>query len=306
VQYLDPVVLSSIGSLDLLARMVVDGFISGMHQSPYRGFNVEFTEHRPYAPGDEIRHIDWRAYAKVDRFLVKQFEEETNLRAYLLLDVSRSMDYGGEGRISKLDYARIAASCLAYLMLKQRDSVGLLTFSSEIHQYVPPRGRASHLEAITEQLKETELGQDTSLETVLGLVAERVRRRGLVIIVSDFIDHPESVLRGLRHLKHFRHDIILLHVMDPDELDLPHRGLARFEDPETKQQILTDPGRLQEDYKRRIEAMIQEYRDGSTEAGMDYLLLKTTDPLDRALAHYLALRKKTQAGSRTNLPASTS
>jgi len=296
LQYLDPVVLSSIGSLELLARMVVEGFISGLHQSPYRGFNVEFTEHRPYSPGDEIRHIDWRAYAKVDRFLVKQFEEETNLRAYLLLDCSRSMNYQGKGRIAKIDYAKMLCASLAYLMLLQRDSVGLITFSNVIEQYVPPRAKAAHLEAITDGLGQTVATPDTCLNSVLADVAERIRRRGLVVVVSDLIDEPDSVLKGLQHLHHMKHDLILLQVLDPDEIELPFRGVVRFHDPESQDELLTDPGRLQDEYRRRMDAFVQAYRNGAAEIGVDYVLLRTSEPLDRALAHFLANRRRFQTG----------
>lgn len=297
-QYLDPIVLSSIGSLELVARLVVEGFISGLHQSPYRGFNVEFTEHRPYSPGDEIRHIDWHAYAKVDRFLVKQFEEETNLRAYLLLDSSRSMGYGGKGRLPKIEYAKVLCASLAYLMLMQRDGVGLVAFSDRVQQYVPPRAKASHFEAITDSLAAGELGQDTRFEPVLAGVAERIRRRGLVMVASDLIDEPAVVLKGLRHLRHLKHDLILFHILDPDEIELPFRGSVRFRDPESQGELLTDPGRLLEDYQERIQAFIQTYRDGAVEIGIDYVLLRTSDPLDRALAAYLAGRRSLLAGRR--------
>lgn len=298
VQYLDPVVLSSISSLELLARMVVEGFISGLHQSPYRGFNVEFTEHRPYSPGDEIRHIDWRAYAKMDRFLVKQFEEETNLRAYILLDTSRSMSYAGKGRVSKMDYARVLCASLACLMLLQRDSVGLMTFAGEIAQYVPPRAKATHLEAITETLSGIELLPDTRFEPVLAGVAERIRRRGLVLVISDFIDEPRSVLKGLRHLRHLKHDLILFQVLDPDEVELPFKGLVRFRDPESQSELLTDPGRLQDEYRRKMQGFIGAYRDGAVEIGVDHVFMTTSEPLDQALATYLANRHKSQERSR--------
>jgi uncharacterized protein (DUF58 family) len=301
LQYLDPVVLSSIGSLDLVARMVVEGFISGLHESPFRGFNVEFTEHRPYSPGDEIRHIDWRAFAKVDRFLVKEFEEETNLRAWVLLDSSRSMEYQGKNRLSKIDYARVLAASLSYLILKQRDGAGLITFDDQIVEFIPPRTKPSHLEAITDGLAHMEFGPDTQLENVLGAVAERVRRRGVIILISDLIDDPESTLKGLRHLRHLRHDLILFHILDDDEVQLPFRGVVRFKDPESGREILTDPGRLHEEYQKQIEDFQAKYRNGATEVGADYIFLKTSDPLDRALAHFLANRKKFQSGRRLNV-----
>ncbi len=297
-QYLDPMTLSSIGSLELVARMVVDGFISGLHQSPYRGLNVEFTEHRPYSPGDEIRHIDWRAYARVDRFLVKQFEEETNLRAYLLLDASRSMAYGGKGRLKKIEYAKVLCASLAYLMLLQRDGVGLITFSDGIQEYIPPRAKASHLEALTDNLAVVQFGQDTRFEPVLAGVAERILHRGLVVIASDFIDEPATVLKGLRHLRHLKHDLILFQILDPDEIELPFRGSLRFRDPESQSELLTDPGRLLREYQEHIRGFIQTYRDGAVEIGIDHVLLRTTDALDRALAGYLASRRKSQGGRR--------
>jgi uncharacterized protein (DUF58 family) len=206
------------------------------------------------------------------------------------------MEYTGKGRLSKSDYAKVLCASLAYLMLRQRDGVGLLTFADRVRSYIPPRGKTSHLEAVIDGLTQHKPQGETSFDSVLSEVAEQLNRRGLVILISDLIDDPVSVLRGLQLLKHRKHDLIVFHVLDPDEIELPFRGFYRFEDPETHSALQTDPGRLREEYSRRMQEFIQTYREGATEIGIDYLLLQTNEPLDRALASYLAGRKRMLSG----------
>lgn len=289
-QYLDPVVLSTIGGLEVIARTVVEGLMAGLHRSPYKGASVEFTEHRPYNPGDEVRHIDWKAFAKRDRYYIKQFEEETNLKAYLLLDASGSMQYAGKGRISKCDYAKFMAASLAYLLLKQRDGAGIVAFDDRIRTYVPPRSHSNHLQAITETLTETRPGGETALRHVLTEIAERIERRGLVILISDLLDDEEPVVRSLRHLHTCHHEVVVFHVMDPDEIDLPFTGKVRFREPERGAEILTNPARLAAAYRRRAEQFRERYREGCAANHVDYTFVRTDEPLDRVLLNYLSTR----------------
>ncbi len=294
--YLDPLVLSRIGQLEVIARRVVEGFVSGLHSSPYQGYNIEFAEHRPYSPGDELKHIDWKVYARSDDFFIKQFEEETNLRAHILLDCSASMAYG-DG-LSKLEYAKYLVASLAYLMLKQRDSVGLILVDEEVRVNVPPRAAASHLQVITETLAQAEGRGKTRLSHNLTSLAERIKRRGLVMVVSDLLDKPEAVLQSLKHLRHQHHEVILFHVLHPDEVKLPFTGRVRFVDLEYTREILTHPSRLAQEYQKRMHRFLSAYREGCLSARADYVLLSTADPLDQALSTYLSHRMGTQRHAR--------
>lgn len=289
--YLDPVVLTAIHRMEVIARTVVEGVMAGLHRSPYKGASVEFTEHRPYHPGDEVRHIDWKAFAKRDRYYIKQFEEETNLRAYLAVDNSASMDYGGAGRLCKREYAfRIAAS-LAYLMLRQRDSVGLALFDREVREYVPPRGNRVHLRALIEALVQAKTGGETALSAVLPAIAERIERRGLVILISDLLDREDDVIASLRHLRGRHHEVVVFHVLDPDELELPFTGKVRFREPERGAEVLTNPSRLAAAYRERMRRFCERYRDGCAEHHVDYVSVNADVPLERALLNYLASRR---------------
>ena len=288
-KYLDPAALSKIGGLELVARLVVEGFISGLHKSPYQGYSVEFAEHRQYSPGDEIKHIDWKVYAKSDRFYVKRFEEETNLRAYILLDCSGSMGYG-DG-ISKLDYACYLAASLAYLMLRQRDSVGLVAFDEGIRRYIPPRGEPSHLHVITTALEEAEPGGETSVAGAIHQLATRLKRRGLIILISDLLDEPEEVIKGLKLLRHRKHEVIVMHVLHPHELELPFEGMTIFRDPETGRTLKADPSAIRGEYRRRVEEFIRAYKTGCGANYIDYVLMNTSTPFDHALSAYLSRRR---------------
>lgn len=290
-RYLDPVLLSSISRLEVIARTVVEGALAGLHRSPYKGASIEFTEHRPYNPGDEVRHIDWKAFAKRDRYYIRQFEEETNLKACLVLDASASMGYAGAGRLSKCDYGKYMAASLAYLLLKQRDSAGAVVFDRDIRAYVPPRGHSGHLQAICETLATVEPAGETSLHRVLPALAERIERRGLVVIVSDLIDDEEIVLRSLRHLRGCHHEVVVFQILDPDELVLPFSGKVRFREPERGQEVLTNPARMAAAYRERLQRFVQRYRQGCAEHHIDYTLVQTDEPLERALVRYLSTRQ---------------
>jgi len=290
--YLDPVALSRLGNLELVARLVVEGFVTGLHKSPYQGFSVEFSEHRQYMPGDEIRHIDWKVFGKSDRYYVKKFEEETNLRVYLVLDTSQSMTYQFDGSgISKLQYGCYLAASLTYLMLKQRDSVGLATFDQQIRDYIPPRGVPTHLQAIISILESITAGAETDVATVLHDLAKRIVRRGLVIVISDLLDQPTKVLSALKHFRHRKHEVIVFHLLDSAEKTFPFQGAISFQDLETGQQLVTQADSLKSSYLEQLNRFIRDYQRGCGANMIDYVQINTDTPFDYALSAYLSNRQ---------------
>jgi uncharacterized protein (DUF58 family) len=289
--YFDPLVLAKISTMTLRARHVVEGLLSGLHQSPYRGYSVEFAEHREYVPGDEIRRIDWKAFGKFDRYFVKEYEEETNLRAYLLLDASASMDYGSEG-IRKFDYGCYLAVSLAYLMLRQGDDVGLITFGAQVQRYIPPRSGLKHMQALTSLLETTQPQGETHLDQVLREIAGKIKKRGMIIVMSDLFDAPEKVLRALQYFRHRRNEVIVFHLLDKNELEFPFERLTMFEDIEdVASRMLADPRTIREAYLQQLQAFIEDYRQACRRERIDYNLFPTTAPLDVVLTRYLARRQ---------------
>jgi uncharacterized protein (DUF58 family) len=289
--YFDPLVLAKISTMSLRARHVVEGLLSGLHASPYRGYSVEFAEHREYAPGDEIRRIDWKAYGKFDRYFVKEYEEETNLRTYLLLDASASMAYGSQG-ITKFEYGCYLAVSLAYLMLRQGDDVGLVTFSDQIQRYIPPRSGMKHMRALTRHLEGTSPHGETHFDQVLREVAGKVNRRSIIIVISDLFDTPESVVRVLKYFRHRRNELMVFHLLDHNELEFPFDRLTVFEDmEEPTHRLLADPRSIRQAYQQQIQAFIDDYRQAFRREAIDYNLFPTTTPLDIALTRYLARRQ---------------
>ncbi len=277
--------------MSLRARQVVEGLLSGLHKSPYRGYSVEFAEHREYVPGDEIRRIDWKAYGKFDRYFIKEYEEETNLRAHLLVDCSASMDYG-TATMRKFDYGCYLAAALAYLMLRQGDEVGLTTFGEGIQRYIPPRGGMQHLHALAGHLEATTPQGETRLPLVLRELAGKIRQRGLLVIISDLLDEPEAVMRMLHYFRHQRHEVLVFHVLDEDELTFPFQRLTVFEDSEAvNTRVLSEPRTIRDAYLQHLEAFLAAYRTACRREGIDYHLFPTTTPLDVALTHYLARRQ---------------
>jgi uncharacterized protein (DUF58 family) len=287
--YFDPLTLSKLSTLLLRARCVVEGLISGVHTSPYKGFSVEFSEHRQYAPGDEIRHIDWKAYAKFDRYYIKEYEEETNLRCYLLVDASASMSYRSNG-VSKFDYACYLAAALTYLMLNQQDLVGLVTFSDGIRRQLPARSSPGHLRAVIESLEQTVPAGDTNLGRTLHHIASQLKRRVLVILFSDLLDEPMEVMQGLRHLRYQKHEVLVFHVLDHDEIAFPFAQLTQFEDLEDETRVITDPRAIAADYQEQIQQFIREYETMCRRQSIDYTLFNTRMPLDKGLLRYLTWR----------------
>jgi uncharacterized protein (DUF58 family) len=290
-KYLDPKVVSRLSSIELKARLVVEGFIVGLHRSPYHGFSVEFAEHRQYMPGDDFRHIDWKVYGKSDRFYIKQFEEETNLKGYILLDASNSMGFKSDG-ISKLEYGSYLAASISYLMLRQQDAPGLLVYDEKIRANIPPKGARSHINPILIELNQTEPSSKTDSSVAFHELAERIKRRGLVIVISDLLDDPEKLLTGLKHFRHRQHEVIVFHVLDPYERNFAYSGEARFKDMETGKELLTDPWQIREDYLKNMDKFLDFMSRGCRDSHIDYHILDTSVPFDKALFGYLAKRSK--------------
>ncbi len=290
-KFLNPEAVSKLANLNLVARLVVEGFITGLHRSPYHGFSVEFAEYRQYMPGDDIRHIDWKVYGKTDRFYVKQFEEETNLKAYILLDASASMSYTSHS-ITKFQYATYLSAAMSYLMLKQRDSVGLVTFDKKIRKYLPPRSVNSYLPVILQQLHKTKTGAQTNISATFHQMAERIKRRGLIIIISDLMDEPEKVLSGLKHFRHNKHEVVVFHILDPLERTFNFGQDATFVDLESGEKIVTQPWHIRAEYCKLLAKFIELYKNQCLANRIDYVLMDTRENFDRALMQYLVKRKR--------------
>ena len=288
--YFDPKVLAGISNLYLRSRWVVEGLMSGLHRSRAKGFSVEFEEHREYSPGDEIRRIDWKALGKFDRYFIKEYEDETNLRAYLLLDASASMNYASDG-ITKFDYACTLTASLAYLILKQQDAAGLVTFSNRIEAFVPPRAKRDYLTQILHALENHGPGGETNVGKILDDIAGQIKRRGLIVLVSDLLDERADILKGLRQFRFKGNDVIVFHLLDPAELDLPFEGNILFEDLEAATlQVITDPRAIRATYQQVVQEFIAETRKQCHDNAIDYQLISTATPLDQALASYLSWR----------------
>jgi uncharacterized protein (DUF58 family) len=289
LKYLDPLTLARVSSLELQARLVVEGYLSGMHKSPYHGFSVEFAQHREYVPGDDIRHIDWKVYGRTGRFFLKQYEEETNLVCWLLLDVSESMRYGSK-TITKYDYACMAAAGLGYLVLQQGDSTALVTFDDQIRQVLKPSSQPSHLKEMVHVMANTKVREKTHMGAIFHDLAERINRRALIFVISDVFDEVQEVLMGLKHLRHRRHEVILWHILDGAELDFPFREATLFRGLEQYPELLTDPRALRKGYLEQVNQFISELQAGCREQNIDYVQMRTDTPLNVALSSYLAHR----------------
>jgi uncharacterized protein (DUF58 family) len=288
---LDPQMLARLQGLPLRARLVVEGYTSGVHRSPFHGFSVEFAEHREYAPGDDLRYLDWKVFGRTDKYYLKQFEEETNLVCHLLLDTSESMCYQSPvAGASKLDYARRAAAALAYLVLHQQDSVGLTTFDSEIRKLVRPSSNPSHLNDILHVMEESPAERKTSLGPIFHDLAERLKKRGIVIVLSDLFDDVEAITAGLKHLRHRRHEVVLMHVLDPAEVDFPFDSVTLFHGLEDLPDVLADPPALRRAYQTEFARYRRRLQAGCRALAIDYVPLRTDQSLEVALSSYLASR----------------
>ncbi len=290
-RFIDPVALTRISSLELIARTVVEGFISGLHRSPHLGFSVNFAEYRPYRPGDDIRKIDWKVFARLDRFFVKEYEGETNTGVSLILDCSRSMAYGSKG-IEKLTYGQYLAASLAYFAFKQRDAVGFVAYDDRVREYIPARGSVGHLNAVLHSIERTTAGDRSLFITPLVDAAERLRRRGIVIVISDLYDEAPRVMEGLRHLAYRGNDVIVFQLLDPSELEFDFDASAQFVDLETRAEMHVIPEFVRQEYRRILKDQLAYYERECERDRMDYALINTSQPLDQALFTYLLRREQ--------------
>ncbi|MBP7633805.1 DUF58 domain-containing protein [Candidatus Ozemobacteraceae bacterium] len=291
-RYLDPKVLASMAALEIKARNVVEGFIEGLHKSPFKGFNVEFSEYRQYVPGDPLKDIDWKIYARTDKYYIKEHEEETNLSGYLIMDTSGSMSYrGGNAPLSKLDYAATLAASLAYLMLKQQDSVGLVTFADGVRKILRPRTGMAQLKAICTELEQTKPTDRTDIGDTLDRVAETMRKRGLLIIFSDLLDSTELIINKVRQLRTRRHEVLLFHILDHHELTFPFEDTTLFRDLEDKSEIIADAFSLRREYLRRMQQFVGAFQSALRKSGIDYLLADTSRPVEASLKSFFTRRQ---------------
>ncbi|MBO0698633.1 MAG: DUF58 domain-containing protein [Zavarzinella sp.] len=300
-RFFDPKVIGRITRLDLRAQKVVEGFIAGMHRSPFFGHSVEFAQHRDYVRGDDLRHLDWKVWSKTDRFYIKQFEAETNLRAQMVVDVSESMHYGVDkhrraGSLNKYEYACTAAACLALLAVRQLDTVGVIAFDEDVRALLPPKGSQLHLDAIAQTLNASKPRQKTDPLKIMRRVAEATHGRGMIILFSDLLCDRDPLLKGLEMLRARRHDVMVFHVMDDDELAFPFAGTTRFEGMEELPNLLCDPKALRDGYLEALEEYLIEVRRGCSRMGVDYTLVKTSDYMDAVLSKFLHRRMAMRSG----------
>jgi len=291
-RFLEPAALARVKNLSMVARGVVEGFISGLHTSPYKGFSVEFAEHRKYTAGDDPRHLDYKMLARTDRLYIKQYEEETNMRVQILLDSSGSMGYGHQANVTKLQYGCYLTAILSYLMTRQQDSVGLTTFDTEVRLDMPARSSPRHFNEMMRQLEAMKPGKLTDVSETLHRLANRFKRRCLIVLVSDLYDEPDAVMRALCHFRHRRHEVIVFHVMDRAEIDFPFRDSVAFHDLETNERIQVDPLYIRKTYLEEIERFLTAYRRGCADENIDYVLADTSTPYDVMLTRYLAKRNR--------------
>ncbi|MBI5646859.1 MAG: DUF58 domain-containing protein [Ignavibacteriae bacterium] len=278
--------------MELRARLVVEGFMTGLHRSPYHGFSVEFAEHRQYMPGDEIRRIDWKVLGRTDRYYIKQFEEETNLKAYILVDASMSMNFKAEGQVTKLQYASYLAAAIAYLLVRQQDAVGLVTYDEDIRSFLPPHSTKVYLQNILAELERLRAGSSTGTGRVLNAVADRLQRRGLVLVFSDLFDDPAEVMSALKHFRHGQHEVIVFHILDPRERNFQFGRDAIFKDMESGEELMTQPFQIQRSYQEAMRDFINRYKKECREQRIDYVLLDTAMPFDVALYEFLNKRRR--------------
>ena len=289
---LDPSIISKINSLELRARLVVEGFMVGLHKSPYHGFSVEFIQHRPYMQGDSLRDVDWKVYGKTEKFYIKQYEEETNLRSYILLDVSKSMQFSSGNNVSKIEYASTLAAALSYLMMKQQDAFGLTLYSDRIVQYLPPKATKSYLRQVLKSLVSVKASDTTNTVACLNSVAEKIKRRGLVIIISDLFDDIESVISALKHFSYQKNEIIVFQILDPIERNFAFGRDAIFKDMESEEELTTQPYQIQKAYKLAMEEFIGKIKNECLNSKIDFNIIETSTPFDKALMSYIQKRRR--------------
>ncbi len=290
--YLDPLVISRIKSLEFKARAIVEGFMVGLHKSPYHGFSVEFSEHRPYMQGDPIKNIDWKVYAKREKFFIKQYEEETNLICNIFLDISKSMDFKYASSVTKLDYAVTLAASFCYLLIKQQDAVGLTIFSDKIHSYLPPKSNRVYLKTLLTSLTKINALGKTATSLCLNDAAEKIKKRGLTIIISDLFDNPGSILSALKQLRYKKNEVIVFQILDPVERNFGFDKDAIFVDLETKEELTTQPYQIRSAYQSSMNEFINKLKNGCLNYGIEFNLIGTNQPFDKALLNYFSKRSK--------------
>lgn len=292
-KYLDPQTLAKLEGLQLRARTIVEGYVAGLHRSPYQGFSIEFAEHREYSPGDDLRYLDWKVFGRTDKFYLKEFEEETNLVCYLLLDTSESMHYrSAAAAMSKFEYAQCEAAALAHLVLQQQDSVGLVTFDREIRAIVRPSGNPSHFKQLLHVMEGASGGEKTATGPIFHDLAERFKKRGIVVILSDLFDDVDTMLAGLKHFRHRRHEVVLFHVLDPAELEFPFQQATLFQGLEQMGNVLVEPKSLRKAYLREFDHFLHQLQRGCRQHRIDYVPMRTDQSLDVALTAYLGSRQR--------------
>lgn len=312
-KYLNPAALSKLSNLELKAKFVVEGFMTGLHKSPYHGFSVEFAEHRQYMPGDDLKHLDWKVYARTDKYFIKQYEEETNLKAYILLDISKSMDFSyskaakssslkklfskekkekTDTGITKLEYGSYIAASLAYLMLLQRDAVSLTVYDTKIRKFIPARSTNANLKLILKELASVKSSEATGTAECLNIIADKINRKGIIIIISDLFDNQEDVMKSLRHFRYDKNEVILFHVLDPIEMSFIDSAPVRLIDSETKEELFSQPSDVRKEYEKLMINFTEKYKSECVKNNIDYVLLTTETPFDTALLKYLNKRRK--------------
>ncbi len=298
-KYLDPATLAKLNGLDLKARLIVEGYVSGLHKSPFRGFSIEFAEHREYVAGDDLRYVDWKVFGKSDRIYLKQYEEETNFACWFLVDTSESMTYrSDQAAVSKLEYARYVAAALSYIVLQQQDAVGLATFDRGVRSFVRAATQPAHLKQLCHVMESDGTGSDTALGPILHELAERIKQRGVVVLLSDLFDDVEALMMGLKHLRHRRHEVIVLQIIDPAEQDFPFLDPTLFRGLEGLPELMTEPRALKAAYQREFEQFLSDVRGGCRDLHMDHMVLRTDQPLDLALRTFLSARARRKQGAR--------
>lgn len=290
--YLNPATISKLNSLELKARMVVEGFMVGLHKSPYHGFSAEFSQHRPYMQGDDLKSVDWKVYGKTEKYYIKQYEEETNLKSHIILDTSKSMDFKSGNNLSKLSYSIILAAALSYLMIKQQDAVGLALYSEKINKILPPKASRTYLQEILKHLSSLTAADKTNTASSLGEIAEKIKRRGLVIIISDFFDDIDNVIKSLKTFSYKKNEVIVFQILDPIEKSFSFGKDAIFKDMETLEEITTQPFQIQKAYKEAMEEFTGKIKRECLNANFDYNLIDTSTPFDTALYTYVQKREK--------------
>ena len=289
-RYLDPESISHITPLEIKAKYVVEGFIAGMHKSPYRGFAVEFAQHREYTPGDEVKHIDWKVYGRTGRYYIKQYEEETNFIAHILHDASESMRYGST-EVTKFEYANLLTCCISYLILNQQDAVGVTIFDNKVRQVLEPKSLAPYIHTIARELEASSAEEKTSMGPILHDCAERTKKRGLIFLVSDLFNDPDEILEGIQHFRFLGHEVILFHILDPYEITFPFEGMWKFEGLEGYDDRIIRPKQLRRAYLTALERFVKKIKDGCLAANADYIQVDTSKPVEQVLIEYLGLRK---------------